>query len=372
MGIRFRKSIKIAPGIRINLSKSGVSATLGRKGASLGVGKGGVFANLGIPGSGVFYRKKLGTPWGKTAGQRVGGKGSPVAPENAAETVDAMNSVIQDAIDIYQQTEAPSVRPAYKPHPYEQPEPAMPPSPLPLVLRGGLFLAALVGAYFTWGATLLLWGVWEGYSFYSRRNALQSAKTQWDEGRTRFDQEEAKRAGAFDALVGQVNEKPEEVLEAVLDQIAWPRETAVSFQVDGEKVFLDVDLPEIEDMPNAVYSYSKQKGEVVEKPKTETQLRREYARHIHGVGFLLLGETFRTLPSAREVVLSAFSQRTQEATGKTTDDYLYSVRVFRQQWEGLNFAQLEQIDPMAALEGFELTRDMTKTCIFKPVTPLTA
>ncbi|NCC57577.1 MAG: DUF4236 domain-containing protein, partial [Synergistales bacterium] len=40
MGIRFRKSITIAPGVRINLSKSGVSATLGVKGASLGIGKG--------------------------------------------------------------------------------------------------------------------------------------------------------------------------------------------------------------------------------------------------------------------------------------------------------------------------------------------
>ncbi|MFM0300251.1 DUF4236 domain-containing protein [Paraburkholderia sediminicola] len=32
MGWGFRKSIKIAPGIRINLSKSGISASLGGKG----------------------------------------------------------------------------------------------------------------------------------------------------------------------------------------------------------------------------------------------------------------------------------------------------------------------------------------------------
>ncbi len=73
MGIRFRKTITIAPGIRINLSKSGVSATVGPKGATLGIGRGGVHANVGIPGSGIFYRKKLPIPWPggtKTALQR--------------------------------------------------------------------------------------------------------------------------------------------------------------------------------------------------------------------------------------------------------------------------------------------------------------
>jgi Protein of unknown function (DUF4236) len=32
MGFRFRRSFKIAPGFRLNLSKSGVSASVGRRG----------------------------------------------------------------------------------------------------------------------------------------------------------------------------------------------------------------------------------------------------------------------------------------------------------------------------------------------------
>lgn len=34
MGWRFRKRIKIAPGVNINLSKSGISTTIGKRGAS--------------------------------------------------------------------------------------------------------------------------------------------------------------------------------------------------------------------------------------------------------------------------------------------------------------------------------------------------
>lgn len=36
--MRFRKSIKICKGVRLNLSKSGVSATVGIKGASVNFG----------------------------------------------------------------------------------------------------------------------------------------------------------------------------------------------------------------------------------------------------------------------------------------------------------------------------------------------
>lgn len=56
MGFKFRKRIKIAPGISINIGKSGItSATVGKRGASLNIGKNGVKATAGIPGSGLSY-----------------------------------------------------------------------------------------------------------------------------------------------------------------------------------------------------------------------------------------------------------------------------------------------------------------------------
>lgn len=56
MGLKFRKRIKIAPGISINIGKSGItSATIGKRGASLNIGKNGVKATTGIPGSGLSY-----------------------------------------------------------------------------------------------------------------------------------------------------------------------------------------------------------------------------------------------------------------------------------------------------------------------------
>lgn len=72
MAFRFNKRIKIAPGVKLNLSKSGVSTTVGGRGASLNIGKKGVHANAGIPGTGLSTRTKIaggGKPSNKTKGQ---------------------------------------------------------------------------------------------------------------------------------------------------------------------------------------------------------------------------------------------------------------------------------------------------------------
>ncbi len=55
MGFKIRKSLKIAPGLRINLSKSGVSASVGKPGATVNVGKNGVKSTVGIPGTGISH-----------------------------------------------------------------------------------------------------------------------------------------------------------------------------------------------------------------------------------------------------------------------------------------------------------------------------
>lgn len=60
MAWRFQKRIRIAPGLRVNISKSGLSLTGGVKGASVTSGKDGQHLNLGLPGSGLSTRTRLG------------------------------------------------------------------------------------------------------------------------------------------------------------------------------------------------------------------------------------------------------------------------------------------------------------------------
>ena len=67
MGFRFRKSISIIPGVRVNLSNGAPSLSIGPRGASLSVGKNGTFAYLGLPGTGLSYRTRI----DRTARERV-------------------------------------------------------------------------------------------------------------------------------------------------------------------------------------------------------------------------------------------------------------------------------------------------------------
>ena len=55
MGLRFRKSLRIMPGVRLNFSKSGVSTSLGGRGATINIGPKGTRYTVGLPGTGLSF-----------------------------------------------------------------------------------------------------------------------------------------------------------------------------------------------------------------------------------------------------------------------------------------------------------------------------
>ncbi|MCG2611815.1 DUF4236 domain-containing protein [Flavobacterium sp. SM15] len=59
MAWNYRRRIKVIPGVYMNLSKSGVSTSIGVRGASLTFGKSGTYANTSIPGIGLYNRQKI-------------------------------------------------------------------------------------------------------------------------------------------------------------------------------------------------------------------------------------------------------------------------------------------------------------------------
>ena len=56
MGLRFHRSVRVLPGMRLHLSQRGVSTTLGVPGLSMNVGRHGARPNVGLPGTGLAYR----------------------------------------------------------------------------------------------------------------------------------------------------------------------------------------------------------------------------------------------------------------------------------------------------------------------------
>jgi len=138
---------------------------------------------------------------------------------------------------------------------------------------------------------------------------------------------------------------------------------------DGQCVLLDVDLPEIEDMPISTASVPSRGLKLSVKEMSATAVQKLYMAHVHAVAFRIIGETFAALPKATTVVLSGYSQRLDKATGRIADEYLFSVRVGRGVWSDIDFGRLADIDVVEALARFDLRRQMSKTGIFKVIEP---
>ena len=71
MGLRFRKSVKIAPGVRLNISKKSVGISAGVKGYRKSINSSGrVTTSIGGPGTGVSYVKTENLKSKKKKGQK--------------------------------------------------------------------------------------------------------------------------------------------------------------------------------------------------------------------------------------------------------------------------------------------------------------
>ena len=394
MGIRFRRSIKLAPGIRMNFSGSGVSWTVGPRGASLGFGSRGTYLNTGVPGTGLYSRQRLdsGEQRGRPSSESSAGKalisvkvsvhddgavtftdasGTPL-PERLLQQVkrekgDAIRGLMQDTSDnlnrpakelgeIHLHTPDPHIRPHYKVQPFQSPAPAAPVPKRPGIL-GWLFKR--------WRERIERQNAEAAAAYEARREA-------WTTAKRAFDAEEARKRKFLEHDILTAVQAMETHLAACLEDITWPRETATSFELvdEGRRVFIDVDLPEVEHMPRKTYTAPVRSFRLSVKELSSTQVQKLYMHHVHGVGFRVIGEVFSALPTVEEVTLSAYSQRADPATGQMRDDYLYSVHVSRPQWQGINFGNLANLDVVEAFSQFELRRDMGKTGMFKPVEPL--
>ena len=92
MGIRFSKSIKIGKYLKINISKSGISATVGKKGASINIGGKGTYVNVsptavGLSGTGLSYRQKITGGYKQLLGKIFAGDKEEASTGKKEETV---------------------------------------------------------------------------------------------------------------------------------------------------------------------------------------------------------------------------------------------------------------------------------------------
>jgi hypothetical protein len=362
------------PGVRVNLSSRGISTTLGVRGASINIGSNGVHSNFGIPGTGISSRTRiLGNTRQRSNSVNVLGSNNGQA---------SYNPDLEEILEIHIHTPAPGDL-----IDLEREELHLPTAPsnkmslssfktwelVAILFPVILFIVSLKGDTKLSSIGTLIFSIFILSLVYYRHQKI--AKKQQIEFETKYNaiREQLDRLEEEQSQLNKMLQNPkqyvDDILKCVLDTIAWPRETLISYNVENNSVFFDIDLPEVEDMPETILKTTPSGQSVMEDAMSNTQIRKVYARHVHGIGFRVIGEALRALNFIDTVILSGYTQRPDPATGVEKDDYIYSVRVDRATWEKINFDALRNVDPIEALGTFEIRRNMTKTGIFKAIEP---
>ena len=81
MGLRVRKSIKVAPGVKLNVGKKSVGVSVGGKHGGVSVNsKSGVNTRISVPGTGVSYTKHVSNKNHPSSGKSSKQNSSVVSP----------------------------------------------------------------------------------------------------------------------------------------------------------------------------------------------------------------------------------------------------------------------------------------------------
>lgn len=103
MGFRFRKSFKIAPGVKFNVNKKSVGLTFGKRGAHFTINsKGKRTTSLGIPGTGLSYTSTSGGGGKKKSKKRANTVEYNTNIQKSTQTVETSNNANSTPKTLYQ------------------------------------------------------------------------------------------------------------------------------------------------------------------------------------------------------------------------------------------------------------------------------
>ena len=392
MAVKFRKRIKIISGVNINLSSKGASVSLGGRGASINIGKKGIYGNLSLPGSGLSYRTKLSSNERKNAIDlaqnsinesitirvRINDDGTieylnsnddSYLPNNIVasfkknnkETLISMfkeacqkfNDGLEQLDKIHLTALPPSDTRIYHVKTFSSPPPKK-------QLRQPTLLSKILP--FVEKKRLKINDSLE--SEYIKKLNI------WNTNKEEFEKNEEIIANKINILLASGDEDTvNSELVTLLSNIHFPKETNVNFELNQNNLILDIDLPEIEDIPDKKYTASESSLRISVKTISDTEKRKIYMTHIHSIIFRIIADVFGLIPTIEKITLSAYSQRPNVQTGEIEDQYLVSVNVEKSSWKSINFNNIENINVVECFEQFELVRNMTKTGLFKPIIP---
>lgn len=428
MGLRYRKSVRICKGVRVNFSKSGASVSVGGRGHTVNFSNKGTKTTIGIPGTGLSYSTVTSNRARGTARSHVQipdvvhvvmderGKvtfqykdGRPITDAATIRQIKSqphvkmqiegfdvqrrakINECVRISeeenecfVSLYQLT--PRVKTATEfEHNYQKlcPETYVKKKfateePSQEKIRTILEEEA---QHEVKASIFKIKKLRRQYVEENLPQRYENAMREWQREKAVFEAEQEKEREAFEMTAKQEWEHQrvhlreqidgkEEVVCQIFDEWIAACELPVQIDVDYDwnraqgVMLLDVDLPEIEDLPT-VNRIKTDAGNLKEKKKTQTQLREEYARVVFGLAMVLSAGTFNVSPAIKGVLISGYTQR-RNRDGDVKDDYIYSIQFGREYFAHI---QPKNVDPVRFCLAAECRCSMTSTSLFRAIQP---
>ena len=374
MGLRFRRSVKICKGVKVNFGKTGASVSFGTRGLHHTIHTSGrKTTSAGIPGTGLSYvsssggKRKASGKRRRTSSARNASAQAAKAQQRAyaqqqvqqqkeaeyaqnCEMVDDYNELIDQIRSIHDECSEPVDWIALR----DKPAPFNPMYPGPFEVEARQVLER---------AKPSLFGKLVPAADKKRMQRLSDSVAEAREkDRQMYSDWENLKKLAVQVLSGDIDSYFYVVSEM------HPFEEILDFGSDFD---IGTDLPDIMEVefhaktskvvPNHVLSMT-QTGKLSSKPMTKTMHFDIVQDYICSCALRIAREMFALLPINR-VVIHAMDTIT-DSGGNAFDDTVLSVLIERNQFEGINF---DMIDASDTIESFKCNMNFKKTQGLKPV-----
>ena len=333
MGLRFRKSITLCKGVKLNLGMKSASISVGRKGIHQSISTTGrTTTSLSLPGTGLGYTKSVNLKKGFKSlfgrkkeeemkeEKKTGGSKAAAAPKGLSEAELNENRQIYEEycrqIALIRGIHKQADDPIDWQEVYGRPEPV-------------------------------------GGALSSLRSDTKQSHEEWQE---LHELSEKVLAGDLDTYLALVDEfRPfDDLLEYGSD-----------FEVGtDDPSFLEVEfhVKSAEVMPEREYILD-DNGRLKEKDLSKTAYYDMLQDYVCSAVLRVARDSFALLPIDR-VIIHATDTIDDSATGRVTEETILSVSIGRSQLEGMDFSRL---DPSDCLGTFPIKMNFKKTKGFSPV-----
>lgn len=424
--MRYRKRITLMKGVRLNLSNSGASLSIGPRGASVSFTKNGTYLNTGIPGTGWYDRIRIDSPNSTTSSYSNSSgtttmtinvhlddngefslqydNGTPILDESLIRRIkrtDAYKAEVErmskkfvtekeqetaNFVQIFKQSESLVTVQEIEDKisnlvlkTYQKDDCNFLP-PNEISLKAEVEAAARRNIRCLFGRKKKrqayvdeeypkLWEQ-ENTKYLERVNEFNKNEQEKEERLNKEYKEQYDNELAF--LKGFLEGKSEYVennIDTFLSSIVLPVDFSISYEYEEftGNLKVDLDLPEIEDLPKEKAS-TLASGKLKVKEKTQKELKEEYITCVTGLAFFFASKFFNITAKISKILISGYTQRLSKKTGNIEDHYVYSIVLDRASFVKLN---IKQITPYIAFENFKHVIDYKSTFDLNPIVPLT-